>query len=153
MEDTTIRDPDMFVWNFAQAAEDYRMTYAFRGGHIIDYATDFDIVLRPISDGKYRAWKVLLKCIPNVHVIRDGSITRWVNHAFAQCITAAPTALEATILMFVMMYLPFEQEYAREIPNDFTCVESLDDLTRTVNDLLLRIWSLLIKIPNTNWYP
>ena len=35
--------------------------------------------------------------IPNVHIIREGSITAWVNNAFAVMHNSCTTALEATV--------------------------------------------------------
>ena len=63
------------------------------------------------------------------------------------------TAMEATISQKpVITYLPFEQKYMREIPNELgERVESLDDLTRAVRDLFSE--SMSTKNPVRNQIP
>jgi hypothetical protein len=133
------RDPMLFKKQFEVVAEDYRMTLAFIEAirHLAQSTEGFDIVLRPHPVENIEAWKVYLDDIPNVHVIREGSITAWVNSAFALMHNGCTTAIEATISgKPVITYLPFKQEYAREIPNELgEHVESLEDLTHTVNNL------------------
>lgn len=116
------RDPESFTKHFNFISEDYRMTLAFIEAiqYLADKSNgDYDIVLRPHPIENIEAWKVYLKGIPNVHVIREGSITAWVNNAFAVMHNGCTTALEATISGIpVVTYIPFEQEYARELPNE-----------------------------------
>lgn len=133
------RDPEMFVRRFGVAAENYRMTLAFIEAirHLASANEGYDIVLRPHPVENIEAWRVYLDGIPNVHVIREGSITAWVNNAFAVMHNGCTTALEATVSgKPVITYLPFEQQYARELPNELGArVGSLEDLSRTVNAL------------------
>jgi hypothetical protein len=115
------RDPEMFSRKFGMAAEHYQMTYAFIEAirYLGENADGFDIVLRPHPVENIEAWKVFLDGIPNVHVIREGSITAWVNHAFAVMHNGCTTAVEATISRKpVITYIPFEQKYTRELAND-----------------------------------
>ena len=135
------RYPEMFSKRFGVIAENYRMTAAFI--EAIRYLSDkskgdYDIVLRPHPVENIEAWRVYLEGIPNVHVIREGSITAWVNNAFAVMHNGCTTALEATVSGTpVVTYLPFEQEYARELPNELGVrCESLEALSETVNRLL-----------------
>ena len=76
---------------------------------------DYDIVLRPHPTENIEAWKISLENISNVHVIREGSITSWVNNAFTVMHNGCVTALEATFSgKPVVTYIPFKQEFARE---------------------------------------
>ncbi len=148
------RDPDLFARRFGIVAEEYHMTHAFIEAirHLALHSNGFDIVLRPHPVENIEAWKVYLEGIPNVHVIREGSITAWVNNAFAIMHNGCTTALEATISgKPVITYLPFEQEYAREIPNELgERVESLDDLTRVANDFFVASVSTNKNYERTN---
>lgn len=115
------RDPKMFSRTFGVVAENYRMTLAFIEAirYLASLNNDYDIVLRPHPVEDIEAWKVYLEDIPNVHVIREGSITAWVNNAFAVMHNGCTTAFEATISgKPVITYLPFDQEHEREIPNE-----------------------------------
>lgn len=134
------RDPDSFAKRFNHIAEDYRMSLAFI--EAIRYLAaesegDYDIVLRPHPVENIKAWKVYLADIPNVHVIREGSITAWVNNAIAVMHNGCTTAVEATISGTpVVTYVPFEQEYAREIPNDLGIrCQSLEALSSAISRL------------------
>ena len=115
------REPELFSRKFGMAAENYQMIYAFIEAirYMGENADGFDIVLRPHPVENIDAWNVFLKDIPNVHVIREGSITAWVNHAFAIMHNGCTTAVEATVSgKPVITYLPFEQKYARQLAND-----------------------------------
>jgi hypothetical protein len=131
----------MFSRRFGVIAEAYRMTAAFIEAirYLSDRSNgDHDIVLRPHPVENIDAWRVYLEGMPNVHVIREGSITAWVNNAIAVMHNGCTTALEATVSGTpVVTYLPFEQEYARELPNELGVrCESLEALSETVNRLL-----------------
>ena len=133
------RDPEMFSRKFGVFAEHCRMTLAFIEAirYLASLNNDYDIVLRPHPTENVEAWKVYLEGIPNVHVIREGSITAWVNKAFAVMHNGCTTALEATISEKpIVTYIPFKQEYARDIPNQLgERVESLEALSETINRL------------------
>ena len=115
------------------------MTLAFIEAirYLASLKNDFDIVLRPHPVENVEAWKVYLDGIPNVHVIREGPITAWVNNAFAIMHNGCTTAYEATISgKPVITYLPIDQEYERKIPNELgERVKSLEDLAEVVNRL------------------
>lgn len=133
------RDPDIFLSRFDHIAEDYRMTQAFIEAirHLAASNNRYDIVLRPHPVENIEAWNVYLEGIPNVYVIREGSITAWVNNAFAVMHNGCTTALEATVSgKPVVTYVPFEQKNARELPNGLGVrVESLKALSDTVDEL------------------
>ena len=133
------RDPKLFIQNFEVAAEDYRKTAAFIDA--IHYLTKdhngYDIVFRPHPNENIESWKVYLDGIPNVHVIREGSITPWVNNAFAVMHNSCTTALETTISgKPLVSYIPFHQSHGYELPNSLgSIVETKEELLNQVNSI------------------
>ena len=134
------RDPMMFAKKFGWIAEDYKMTFAFIEAirYLASIADEYEIVFRPHPSEDIEAWKVYLEGIPNVNVIREGSITTWVNDAFAVMHNGCTTAMEATISgKEVITYIPFDQEYSREIPNELGHrVETKENLSSVINEIL-----------------
>lgn len=134
-----VDDLDRVVERLGATAEDFRKIAAFVEAirHLATDNDDYEIVLRPHPTESIDAWVVFLDGMPNVHVLRNDSITPWVNSAFAVMHNSCTTAIEATISGTpVVSYLPFEQAYARDLPNDLGHrVESLIDLNRTVRAL------------------
>ncbi|MDC2997459.1 hypothetical protein OAY51_02535 [Candidatus Pelagibacter sp.] len=132
-------DPMLFKKQFFNVAEDYHKLVSFIEAinHLANLNRGFDIVLRPHPLENVEAWKKYLYGIPNVHVIREGSINSWVNNAFAVMHNSCTTALEATVSKKPLVtYIPFKQEHAWEIPNKLGYqVYSLEDLSATVNRL------------------
>ena len=133
------RDPKLFLDNFHVAAEDYRKTAAFIEDvkHLSENNNGYDIVFRPHQNENLDSRKVYLEGIPNVHVIREGSITAWVNNAFAVMHNSCTTALEATVSQKPLVtYIPFEQNHGYELPNGLGYrVMSKEELLNKVNDL------------------
>ena len=136
----TERDSASLMKTFYATAENYRMTHAFI--EAIRYLSEqskgnYDVVLRPHPNENVEAWKAYVEDIPNVHVIREDSITAWVNQAFAVMHNGCTTALEATISGTpVVTYIPFEQEYARELSNELGIrCESIEALSSAVSRL------------------
>lgn len=132
-------DSKMFAHRFSHTAENYRMTYAFIEAirHMATSSRGYDIVLRPHPTENIEAWKTYLDGLPNVHVIREGAITPWVNNSFAVMHNGCTTALEATISgKPVVTYLPFKQQHGRELPNELgERVMSLKSLSDVVDRL------------------
>ena len=56
---------------------------------------EFDIVLRPHPTENIKIWEFYLDGIPNVHVIKEDSITTWVKNSFAVMHNGCTTAIEA----------------------------------------------------------
>lgn len=133
------RDPKLFIKNFEVAAEDYRKTAAFIEGvqHLTKHNNGYDIVLRPHPNENIESWKIYLEGVPNVHVIRVGSITAWVRNAFAVMHNSCTTALEATVSQKPLVtYIPFQQKHGYELPNGLGyCVKSKEELLNKVNSL------------------
>ena len=69
-------DLKMFKDKFDEMAESYKRIYSFI--EAIKYLSaknkGYEIVLRPHPAENIEAWKVFLEDIPNVHIIREGSI-------------------------------------------------------------------------------
>ena len=136
------RNPNILSNAFGVIADDFRMTYSFVEAiqHLAASNNGYDIVLRPHPVENVEAWKVYLDGIPNVHIIREGSITAWLSHAFALMHNGCTTAMEASISSKpVVTYLPFERErhyLDGDIPNKLgERVESLEALSETINRL------------------
>ena len=93
------RDPELFKRDMGRVGEDFLRTYAFIEAirYLAANNNGYDIVLRPHPSEDIEAWKFYLEDITDVHVIRDGSISAWVNSAFAVMHNRCTTALEATI--------------------------------------------------------
>ncbi len=133
------RDSKLLKKQLGTNSENYSMTAAFIEAikYLAEKNNGYDIVLRPHPTENIESWKISLENIPNVHVIREGSITSWVNNAFAVMHNGCVTALEATFSgKPVVTYIPFKQSFARKLPNELGYrVEKLDELLLKVNNL------------------
>lgn len=110
------RDPSLFRDGFVGISEDYRLIHDFIKAikHLSKYNNGYDIVVRPHPVENIDAWKTYLEDIPNVYVIREGSISPWVNNSFAVMQNGCTTAIEATISNKpVLSYVTFDQQYSR----------------------------------------
>mgnify|MGYP001208588585 FL=1 len=95
----------------------------------------YDIVLRPHPVENLEAWKIYLHGIPNVHIIRDGSITPWINNAFAVMHNRCTTALEATISNKpVVTYIPFKNMQFSDAPSN-----KIGEIVQTPEELLEKV--------------
>ena len=133
------RDPDLFKNLFYKRAEDYRKLYSFIDAikFLANNNDKFDIVLRPHPTENIKAWEIFLENVPNVHVIRQDSITAWVKNSFAVMHNGCTTAIEATISgKPVITYSPFKMEYAHELSNKLGHkVESKEELLIKANEI------------------
>jgi surface carbohydrate biosynthesis protein len=133
------RDPKKFMWNFGFIAENYRTTAAFIEAikHLSKFNNGYDIVLRPHPTESVETWKVYLEGIPNVYVIREGSVTPWIANAFAVMHNGCTTSLEASVFgKPLLSYVPFKQEYNFDLANELGYrIESKEDLLRKANTL------------------
>ena len=92
----------------------------------------------------FDAWDFYLENIPNVHVIREDSISAWVNNAFAVMHNRCTTVAEATVSKKpVVTYIPFKTSYYDDTPSNKLGyrVESLEDLSKIINNLYNNIKS------------
>ena len=132
------REPELFGKHFGFAAENNLMIFAYvKAAQHLSNNKNYDIVLRPHLNENMEAWKIYLKGIPNVHVIREGPIDVWVKHAFAVMHNGCTTAFEAIVSEKpVISYVPFEQKYSRELANDIGHrIETDDQLIKRVNSI------------------
>lgn len=132
-------DPKLFKKQFYNASEDHRKLAAFIEAvhYLSKFNNGYEIVVRPHPLENIEAWKSYLKDVPNVHVLREGSINSWVNNAFAVMHNSCTTALEASVSNKpVITYIPFKQDFAWEIPNKLGYqVNSLEELLNRINTL------------------
>ena len=130
------RDPKLLDKNFGRVSEQYLTIAAFIKAikHISKNSSDYDIVMRPHPTENIEAWKAYLEDLPNVHVIREDSISAWVNKAFAIMHNGCTTAFEATISgKPLISYVPYEQKYSHQLAN------KLGYKTVTEDELLDRV--------------
>ena len=115
------RDPNLIKDQFIRTSESMLKTGAFI--EAIKYLgnnnnNDYDIVLRPHPIENIEAWKIYLDGIPNVHVIREGSISPWVKNAFAVMHNGCTTAIETIVSKKPLVtYVPFETSFDKNTPN------------------------------------
>ena len=113
------RDPSLIRKSFVRIAEAVLKTGAFI--EAIKYLAKnngYDIVLRPHPIENIEAWKIYLDGIPNVHVIREGSISPWVKNAFAVMHNGCTTAIETIVSEKPLVtYVPFETSFDNHPPN------------------------------------
>ena len=133
------RDYSLFENRFGVAEENCRLTYCFVEAikYVSSKGNPYDIVFRPHPNEDVKAWETYLRDLPNVYVIREGSITPWVNNSFAVLHNGCTTAIESTISgKPVITYIPFDQKFASELPNELgVCVNTAEELFCVVNDL------------------
>jgi len=144
------RDPKSFEQLFNDMGIGYRLTYNFIEAirYLAKQNNGYDIVLRPHPVENIETWKVYLKNIPNVHVIRKGSITPWLHNAFALIHNNCTTALEASVSgKPVITFLPFPQYYDKQIPNRLGLkAKTPEELLTHVNKIFNSIRSDKTKI-------
>ena len=131
--------PEQLEMRIGRTAEDFNkiLEYIKAIKYLSDHNNGYDIVLRPHPSEDIEAWKIILKGIPNVHVIREGSINAWVNNAFAVMHNSCTTALEATVLKKpVVTYTPSKQKYSPQLANELGYrANSLEELLGKVNTI------------------
>lgn len=136
--------PEMFSETFITASEQFKTILAFINAikHFADNNKGYDIILRPHQNEDLDSWKIFLEGIPNVYVYREGSITGWINNAFAVMHNGYTSALEASISKKPLLtYIPHKQNlFANNLPN------KLGYKIKTKNELLLKVNHLFITI-------
>ena len=134
------RNPILFNQLFEGQAEDAIKTLDFIVAikHLAKNNSKYDIVFRPHPTEDIATWKFYLGGISNVNVIRDGSITAWVNNAFAVMHNGCTTALEASVIgKPIITYLPKKRKYKKNFPNKLGFqINSLKQLSNKLSLLL-----------------
>ena len=133
------RNPKLFKRLFYSWAEDYKKLYEFIEAikYLAKNNNGYDIVLRPHPRDNINTWKVFLQDIPNVHIIREDSITSWVKNTFAIMHNGCTTSIEATISgKPVITYSPFQMEYDHKLANSLGYdIKSKEELLLKANEL------------------
>lgn len=114
------RYPQLVDERFNRTSEQYLTIAAFIKAirFLSKNISDYDIVLRPHPTENIEAWKTYLDGLPNVHVIREDSISAWVNSSFAVMHNGCTTALETTISEKPLIsYVPYEQKHTYQYTN------------------------------------
>lgn len=130
------RDPDLMDKHFGIISENYQNMYEFiKGIKQLSKINKFDIVVRPHPAENIEPWKVFLDGFPNVHIIREGSITPWLKESFAVLHNGCTTALEATFSKKpILTFIPFKHKFSREVANELGfIVKSVEELIDKVN--------------------
>ena len=131
------RDPELLKKRIGETAEDYNKIFSYIKAiqYLSDHNNGYDIVLRPHPSEDMETWEILLKGIPNIHVLRDGPINVWVKNSFAIMHNSCTTALEATVSNKpVITYIPFDQQYESKLANELGYrVKSLEELLSKAN--------------------
>ena len=128
------RNPEIFKIEFERMSEEFILLYAFIDAikKLAYNNNDYDIVLRPHTREPLEAWKVFLKGVPNVHVIKEDTIMPWIKNAFALLHNSCSTAVEAAVAGTpVISYAPFKRKY---LQRDFA--NKLGHYVETYEDLL-----------------
>ena len=133
------KDPEYLNTRIGRTYEDYRkiLEYIKAVKYLSENNNDYDIVLRPHPSEEKEAWEIMLKDIPNVHVIRDGPINVWIQNAFAIMHNSCTSALEAAIQKKpIVTYIPYEQEYNPKLANELGYVtKSVEELKKKINEI------------------
>lgn len=126
-----LRDPHRLARRFDAESEKLKLMYKFiEAVRLLSKDGRYDVVLRPHPVEDLHAWEMFFTDFPNVYVIREGTITQWVHHAFAVLHNGCTTALEAVIAKKpVVAYVPFEREYG-------ALANSLGDIAKTPEGLV-----------------
>lgn len=83
---------DVWAWKFRMLRE---FVAAIR--FLSMSSLPFDVVLRPHPWESVVTWEKMLNGLPNVHVAHGGSITPWIDDAFALVHNGCSTALQAAV--------------------------------------------------------
>ena len=92
--------PEQLEMRIGRSAEDFNkiLEYIKAVKYLSDHNNGYDIVLRPHPAEDIEAWKIILKGIPNVHVVREGSI----NALVIANKSSSSLAVSASIIMFFL---------------------------------------------------
>ncbi len=133
------RLPELFKRTFMTRSQDYLKAIAFIEAikYLSEHNNGYDIVLRPHPIENVDGWKILLEGIPNVHVIREGSISAWVQNSFAVMHNGCTTAIEASISQIPLItYASPGLEYHNNLTNELGFrVETKENLLNKINSL------------------
>jgi surface carbohydrate biosynthesis protein len=131
------RDPAMQENLIKEMSEEYtKLDYFIKAIRYLSANNNgYDIVLRPHPSENVEAWKIFLNGLPNVHVIREGSITAWIRNSFAVMHNSCTSAFEGEFMgKPVITFVPFKQKYGHPLANMLgSRVENNDELLKKAN--------------------
>lgn len=134
------RDPNIINVCFGRAAEQIKIIYSFIEAIelLAKNNKGYDIVLRPHPSENIESWKIFLKDIANVYVIREGPINAWVKGSFAVIHNGCTTGYEAIVCKKTLIsYVPFPLKYGNDLTNQLGyIVNDKHALLNMVNNIL-----------------
>ena len=97
----------------------------------------YKIILRPHPTENAKLWKIFLNGIPNVEIIKDDSISLWVNNSFAVMHHSCTTAFEGILARKpVISYVPFDAKHTKKLTSNISFkVKNLKKLSKTINTI------------------
>ncbi len=133
-------DPSLFKKQFNKVSEDNLKLSAFVEAihYLSENHNGYDIVFRPHPLENIDTWKVYLRGLSNVFVLREDSLGPWISHAFAIMHNSCTSAIEASISgKQIVTYVPFKQNYSwGEVANELGHrVQTLEELKKKVNSI------------------
>lgn len=130
-----LRDSNFLRRRFEAESENLKLMYQFiEAIRMLAREDRYDIVVRPHPTEDLAGWQMFFTDLQNVHVIKEGSITQWVSHAFAVLHNGCTTALEAVISGTpVLAYIPFEREYGEFSNSLGQRAHTQDELAKAVD--------------------
>ena len=134
-------EPKRFLRSFLTASDQFRTIASFIDAiqYISENNKNLDIILRPHQNEDVDSWKTYLEGVPNVYVIREGSLSKWINNAFAIMHNGCTSAIEAIISKKpVITYIPNKQELF-----DYDFSNKIGFKIFSKNELLLKVKELL----------
>ena len=133
------RDPEFFKNRFYAISEDYKKIYEFISAieYLAKNNNGYDIVFRPHPAENIEQWKIFLEGVPNLHIIREDSITAWVKNAFAVMHNGCTTGVEAIVSdKPLLTFNPFQMEYDNKLFNTLGYnLKSKEELLIKANEL------------------
>ncbi len=136
------RSPELFDEKFNLMSGDYlkALTFIEAIKYLSKNNNGYDIIFRPHPNENVDCWKILLKGISNLHVVREGAISSWIRKAFAVMHHGCTTAIETSVtqkplITFVAPELK-DHMYQSILANKLGyIVNSKEDLLKKINFL------------------
>lgn len=115
------RDPQRENHEFQNAAFQTQLIWEFVKlfRHLSSEFPDINFVIRPHPVESIESWKMLIGEYPNIHVLRQGSITPWVLNSVCVLHNGCTTGLEAAFFgKEVIAFRPIPSPIERVVPNN-----------------------------------
>lgn len=115
------RDPERENHEYQNAAYQTQLIWEFVKLFRIlsNQFPDINFIIRPHPVESIDSWKMLVGEYPNIHILRDGSITPWVLNSICVIHNGCTTGLEAAFFgKHVIAYRPIPSPIERVVPNN-----------------------------------